>query len=74
MGGGNEAERKHDLKSADIEHRKEAFLAAGENGLKNRPNEELKRKDAEIKKFTVSWSWISRRCRIKPTLRMELGR
>tara|TARA_Y100000588_G_scaffold239281_1_gene253031 strand:+ start:144 stop:386 length:243 start_codon:yes stop_codon:yes gene_type:complete len=43
--------RKHDLKPADIEHWKETFLAAGENGLKSRPKEELERKDAEIQKL-----------------------
>ena len=47
----NEAARKHDLKPSDIEHWKETFLAAGENGLKSRPKEELERKDAEIKKL-----------------------
>lgn len=47
----NEAARKHDLKPTDIEHWKETFLAAGENGLKSRPKEELERKDAEIQKL-----------------------
>ena len=47
----HEAARKHDLKSSDIQHWHESFLAAGENGLKSRPKEELERKDGEIKKL-----------------------
>ena len=47
----NEAARKHDLKPSDIQHWQETFMAAGENGLKSRPKEELERKDSEIKKL-----------------------
>ena len=46
-----EAARQHDIKSSDIEHWRETFLASGENGLKSRPKEELERKDAEIRKL-----------------------
>jgi transposase-like protein len=46
-----EAARQHDLKPSEIEHWKETFLAAGENGLKSRPREELERKDVEIQKL-----------------------
>jgi len=46
-----EAARQHGLKVQDIEHWKETFLAAGENGLKTRPKEELERKDHEIRKL-----------------------
>ena len=46
-----EAARAHDLKPSDIEHWQETFLAAGENGLKSRPKEELERKDHEIQKL-----------------------
>ncbi|MEC9398224.1 MAG: integrase core domain-containing protein [Myxococcota bacterium] len=45
------AARKHGLKPSEIQHWQETFLAAGENGLKSRPKEELERKDAEIQKL-----------------------
>lgn len=38
-----EAARQHDLRPSESEHWKETFLAAGENGLKSRPKEELER-------------------------------
>tara|TARA_B100000686_G_C16740805_1_gene946485 strand:+ start:1302 stop:1538 length:237 start_codon:yes stop_codon:yes gene_type:complete len=43
--------RTHGLKTAEIEHWYETFLAGGENCLKTRPKEELERKDAEIQKL-----------------------
>ena len=44
----NEAARKYDLKPGDILAWKDAFLAAGERGLKSNPNDELHEKDRKI--------------------------
>lgn len=46
-----ESARHFDLKPAEIQHWYDTFLAAGENGLKSKPKEELERKDAEIRKL-----------------------
>ena len=44
----NEAARKYDLKPSDVLAWKDAFLAAGERGLKSNPNDELQEKDRKI--------------------------
>ena len=44
----NEAARKYDLKASDILAWKDAFLAAGERGLKTNPNDELQEKERKI--------------------------
>ena len=44
----NEAARKYDLTPSDILAWKDAFLAAGERGLKSNPNDELHEKDRKI--------------------------
>jgi transposase-like protein len=46
-----EAARQYDLKSSQIQHWYDAFLASGENGLRSRPREELERRDLEIQRL-----------------------
>mgnify|MGYP001792058262 CR=1 FL=1 len=46
-----EAARQFGLQPGEIQHWYDTFLAAGENGLKSKPKEELERKDAEIQKL-----------------------
>lgn len=47
----NEAARQYDLKPSDILAWQDAFLAAGERGLKSNPRDELQEKDKKIEKL-----------------------
>jgi len=46
-----EAARKHGLKVAEVEERRDRFLLAAENALRSRPRDEDALKDEEIKRL-----------------------